>query len=335
MRLKLVRLVSVIFDLDFKKWKAWKLPVGDVVVKTVGDREEGGNLELFIAAEIPLPARPPLTQDNKITIPEIPVKQTQEALETAVNILSICTGSKRHISSLSPYVAFHADDEETKAWLQSTDGIDMWMQQLPMCDVQLDLTNENLLKALSDRMDGVELLAEALSQDHATGRFHEFIRLFERAFKLNRSSLVRPLSKFLDRPYYAEEVVKKWVVDLRNPATHAYKNQEYFLESDIRPHIHVIEQVAFDVLLNKAKWYDPSFERRNFHQFQTRVAPGEISRFIKKGYRGNVGSQILDGQSAYPMYLGIGVDPALFGYWCKNHGQLKTRQFRFQVVENP
>jgi hypothetical protein len=305
------------------------------VVRSVGHRENGKNLELIIAAEVPLTSRPALTSENKISLPEMQVKIAQEALEIAINVLSISTGSRRHISSLSPYLAIKPGDEEDRKWLDSTDGVDIWTQTLPTCNVELDITDGNLAKGLSDRMDGVALLSEALSQSNATAMFHEFMRLFERAFRLNRNSLIRPLSKFLDKSYYTEDIIRRWVVELRNPATHAYKNYEFLLEADIRPDIHMIEQVAFDVLLNKLKWYDPSPTRRSFHQFKTRVTPGSSSLYIKKGYTGTIDFQILDGMLAYPVNLGVVADPSIFGYWSKNYDNIKSKQYIFSVVEEP
>ena len=50
---------------------------------------------------------------------------------------------------------------------------------------------------LNDRLDGVAIMAEAISCTHLTGKLHEFMRFFERAFTLSSTPLIEPLSNFL------------------------------------------------------------------------------------------------------------------------------------------
>jgi len=185
--LKLVRIVSAYFEPGFTDWRSWTMQMGDINVKTIGYREVDGKLNLFIAAEVKLPFMPELTSDNKIIPNEVFVRKTQEALETVVNLLAVSKGSKRQISSAVPYVAFLPEDDAAKQWLDSTNGIDIWAQALPSCNVRIYLANKSILDGLIDRLDGVELMAEALSHAHVTGRFHELMRLFERGFKVNRN----------------------------------------------------------------------------------------------------------------------------------------------------
>jgi len=50
---------------------------------------------------------------------------------------------------------------------------------------------------LADRADGLALLVEASGIRHASGRFHEYIRVFERAFGKASRLLALPLAEFL------------------------------------------------------------------------------------------------------------------------------------------
>lgn len=333
MKLKLVRLASVYFHPISKELRSWSLRIGDIEVKTTGYREKEDKLNCLVAVEVPLPSAPKLTSDNLIVVPEIPRKQAEGALEVAVNTISVAKACKREIRSSIPFLAFLPEDDEARAWLETTNGIDVCTLVLPRCNVSIDLTNATLVNSLNDRLDGVELMAEALAHDHITGRFHEFMRLFERAFKLNRNGLIKPLTLFLNKPYYTETEIKKWVVDLRNPATHANKNYEYVLEADIRPVIEIIQQAAFDVIFNKAKWYDPSTESRSLFLPTTRVAPGDPPLYIRKGHTGDIGFQILDGFSAYPVDVSAGYDSLPNGYWSKTHEKMKSKRFGMKVEE--
>jgi hypothetical protein len=163
-------------------------------------------------------------------------------------------------------VAFLPEDEETRIWLDSTNGIlrsrDSGIASIRGFSIDPDTT----LELASDRQDGVALLAEALAHDHPTGMFHELLRVFERAFLRSSSQLIAPLAKFLaaaDMGYSVDEV-KRWVTELRHPATHADEKVQttFVLESDIRPVIPRMLQAAYDVLCNKARWRSPSTERR-------------------------------------------------------------------------
>src|SRR6185436_4298514 len=83
------------------------------------------------------------------------------------------------------------------------------------------------LSVLQDRLDGVQLLAEALSHDHATGRFHDLLRFFERSFAQRSGLLVKPLGQFLqgaDQNYTTREI-QHWIE--RGPLTHADRRPDF------------------------------------------------------------------------------------------------------------
>lgn len=62
---------------------------------------------------------------------------------------------------------------------------------------RIDLNDAALGEAARDRPDCLQLLAEALSNSHPTGRFRELIRFFERAFAKSGKPLVRLLDAHL------------------------------------------------------------------------------------------------------------------------------------------
>jgi hypothetical protein len=62
------------------------------------------------------------------------------------------------------------------------------------------------------RTDGLALLAEGLASDHASGRFREFMRLFERAFATDTGKLLAPLRQFLDPRFgHTEKELATWI----------------------------------------------------------------------------------------------------------------------------
>src|SRR6185503_17195257 len=120
------------------------------------------------------------------------------------------------------------------------------------------------IAALQDRVDGVALLAEALSHGHAMGQFHELVRLFERAFARSSNTLLDPLANFLAKAGqgYTRDEVETWVVKMRHLATHADVQPDFALEADVRPVLSRMLMAAYEVLFNKNTWQTPASGRR-------------------------------------------------------------------------
>jgi hypothetical protein len=123
--------------------------------------------------------------------------------------------------------------------------------------------DKHALSALADRTDGVALLVEALAQEHAIGKFRDFVRLFERAFALPPRKLTSPLTSFLYSQFgYTRDEIAVWLEQYRDAVTHADTRTKFLLETDVRPVIDRMEQAATDVLFNKLAWRDGGWKRR-------------------------------------------------------------------------
>jgi hypothetical protein len=262
--MKLLRFALLTFDPPPENWREWVLRSEGVHIQTEWARElEAGKLTLCVIAATELPERPTINEDGLVVVPEGALKQAEASIEGSANLIAVSERCKRSISSPIPSVAFLPEDEETREWLDSTNGIlrsDAGIVSIGGFSVDSDTT----LELSSDRPDGAALLAEALAHDHPTGMFHELLRVFERAFRLSSSELVQPLAEFLDGANmgYSKAEVKRWLTELRHPATHADKKAKFVLESDIRPVIPRMMQAAYDVLFNKDSWRTRSTKRR-------------------------------------------------------------------------
>lgn len=159
---------------------------------------------------------------------------------------------------------------------------------------------------LNDRLDGVAIMAEAISCTHLTGKLHEFMRFFERAFTLSSTPLIEPLSNFLasSKIKIEKSDVQNWILNLRHPATHADKKEQFVLESDVRQYIYLIEQAAYDVLFNKTNWRDVSIERREAYIPKAGVGNDDVGFVIKDTVGLTITGQVLDHFSSYPFHLG-------------------------------
>jgi hypothetical protein len=316
MKMKLVRLATLYFEPAPKQWRSWSLHIGQAEVETMGSWDLEGKLRLLVAAGIRLSEPPLLTPDALVVVPEKERRHAKAAIETAANIIAVTERCKRSISSPMPFIALVPEDQESRSWLDGANGFIANIQTLPGFQLRIEI-DDTMLGSLEHRLDGVALLAEALSHSHAMGKFHEFLRLFERAFKLSSSELVKPLAQFLtgaNRGYTVEEVTK-WVVELRHPATHADWRPNFVTESDVRPVIQRMEQAAYDVLFNKAEWRSRSAERMNIWSPPAGTLADSAGFFVVQGSELRLLFQLLDDFGSYPLDLSAGIDMLPQGWW--------------------
>lgn len=245
-----------------------------------------------------------ITNENLIKIPNEEREKLERAIETAINLFAVSTCSSRSISSPSPYIALQPENDEEREMLEGLNGFVLNPTVIPGAPFQTEFSDEFLIM-VKDRLDGVSLLAEALSHSHPTGKFHELLRLFERAFAHSSRKLIQPLTDFLlpTNQGFTRNEVKNWVFNLRHPATHADIREEFLLESGIRPVVQRMKQAAYDILFNKLEWRNPTSERREIWQPVSGTISDKMDVFITKGESQSLEFQILDGFSSYPYDL--------------------------------
>jgi hypothetical protein len=300
--MKLVRLVIVSFEPYPEDREGWRFEAGSVTVEAFVAWKNGRKTTVAVSATIALQTAPEITEDGLIIVPEEPRRETEEAIESVVALIAISAGSRRRIASLSPHVAFVPSDGDSASALSAASGITVDPISIPSMEADISITT---LNQLQDRIDGVLLLAEALASTHASGRYHELIRFFERAFRSNYKQLPQHLTHFLSRSdlgYTAAEV-RKWIDELRDPLAHGGRDT-LVLESDVSLLINRIEQAAYDVLFNKVDWRTPSAKRRDLWTPASGTAsedPSEI--FVTKGRAAVLTGTLYDPFGAYPIDL--------------------------------
>ena len=296
--MKLIRLATIYFEPIPQDWKHWELTLDGVNVSKIRTRElDQQKLQVFVMAQVNLNEKPPVT-DGIIQIPEEPRKQAEKAIETLANYISVSEMSKRTILSPNPCIAFLPEDSNTRAWLDTTKGFSI--KSHPMPSFRSSMSKEMLENDFSDRLDGVALLSEEFSHKHVTGKLHELIRLFERAFGESSSPLINPLSEFLASKEYSKQEIDDWIRKFRHPATHATKGK-FLLESDVRPVIRRMEQAAYDVLFNKLKWNDKSIERRDVLSRPYAIKEQDRLYIKKSENRPELIIELLDPFGVYPI----------------------------------
>jgi hypothetical protein len=321
--MRLVRLALLTFKPAPENWREWVLHTEGADIRTGWSRElASGGLQISVLASTDLSERPKLNEDGLVIVPEEPLRLTEALIETSANLVAISEQCKRSISSPMPSVAFHPEDQENRDWLDSTNGILRKGSNGIVSPRGASIDIDTTLKLSSDRSDGVALLAEALAHEHPTGRFHELMRLFERAFRLGPYNLVQPLAEFLagaEEMNYTSSEVERWTVALRHPATHADRRPDFVLESDVRPVIPRMIQAAYDVLFNKEVWRNPSTQRRDLWHPTSGTTGASTDIYIVRGSPVQMETQAFDEVGSYPFDFGVGLrmplPPELWAKW--------------------
>ena len=256
---------------------------------------------IAVVADMDLSRRPGLTRDGLILVPEAERRRLEQSIERFADLLAVARRAKRRIFSAVPEAALRDLSKQDREWLGSVYGFAIIGVNRIHVDSSVPLSDLPVA-ALTDRPDGVTLLAEAVSSDHETGQFRELCRVLERAFACGPFSLVDPVTSFLQHFTeldYQRGEVDHWLTDLRHLATHAYRRERFATAADVVPALGRLQQAAHDVLLNKANWRSRDTERRAVWTPVNGVLRdnGAIQLNTHTGY---VFSEILDAFGVYP-----------------------------------
>ena len=237
--------------------------------------------------------------------------------------MSVANRCRRGLLSPTPCVALVLEEDGELDWVESSLGLCGEGTGVSGAPVQLSVTEE-LVSSLADRLDGVALLAEAVSHDHAVGKYHEFVRLFERAFLLPVTQLEKILSRFLAGSGlgYGREEVRQWIA-LRHPSTHADMRVTGGLvfDTDVQRFVPRMLQASYDVLMNKATWSDRSIDRRDTWKPTSGSNSAGADFFIKSGHDVVLEFQLFDEFGVYGRDFAAFFQswpPGLWSKWAKD-----------------
>lgn len=298
--MKLVRLATIglktcIADLPFSA-----ITTDDVEISVKQIRNTNDSTILLTITSVSLPAHPPIDHAGMVTVPPEPRLRCERAIQIIADSLSLYYHCERWIMSPTPCAGFtdisDAWKAKAKSILTNSSAYPSGTPAVPWATIS---------QIIDDRPDGIALTAEMLAHRHPTGRFHEIMRIFERAFTLSSTALIKPLSEYLFKCNldYSHNEIKSWIHDVRHPATHADKHDFFVLERDVLPVIARAEQAALDILINKAKWRHPSTDRLE----KWRLSHGSLTGgniFITKDMGANLSFRLLDDFSAFQRNLG-------------------------------
>lgn len=240
-------------------------------------------------------------------------RRVESMLESMVRLVALDERAAHRISSPHPFVGIGCDDETKLRELAGKRVPGETMSAVLKPGGSAGVIEQRANEHISDRLDGVALLAEALNHDAAVGQYGQLLRLFERAFRLGPAALTDPLKGYLvghTSHGFTETEVADWI-GFRGPAVHADRRDNFLLESDLRPVVPRMLQAGYDVLFNKQTWRDPSPHRRDCWRAPTGTSNDHAGVFITQGQGVSMSVQVLDGYRAYPQALMGPFDPVL------------------------
>ena len=325
--MQLLRIASAYFEPPPKGWDAWTLDLDDVHISTIPIGRAPpveGKLRLVLQAATEI-GFPEINGDGYVLLPKDKRLELEAGLETAANLLAVFGGCRRSLSSASPSVALVPDDDLEREKLESSKGILTDRAATISVLTQIPLEPQ-LLQGLSDRLDGVALMAEALSHGLESGRFREYVRIFECGFGMAFSEVSRKLSQFLHPTFgYTRAEIDAWV-RMRDPLTHADRrySTEIIFDSDVRKVTQRMKQAAYDILLHKAVWHDRSRSRRALWSPPAATTSASTDLVIHRGSTPTMRFQLFDEFGVFPKDLQCHLSPPPTNWWCKFAGRTST-----------
>lgn len=328
MRLVRVAVVRLSGNPEAAPWE-WSGQDGDVRIQAHPLEDPSC---IAVVADMNIPQRPDITNDGLILAPDAERRLLEQSIERFADLLAVARRAKRQVFSAVPEAALRDLSEQDREWLGSVSGFAVVGINRIYVDSSIPLADLPVA-ALTDRRDGVTLLAEALSSDHETGQFRELCRFLERAFACGPFDLIDPVSLFL-RHFaefdYQRDEVDYWLGVLRHLTTHADRRDHFAIAADVVPVLGRLRQAAYDVLLNKANWRSRDTDRRAVWTPFNGVLRdnGAVQLAAHTGY---VGSEALDAFGVYPYGRDFHVTVpedwyAVFPHRVQRLGQLKIVQ---------
>jgi hypothetical protein len=206
---------------------------------------------------------------GRLVVPATERQMAESAIQELADFLAVAHQCKRTLRSPQPAIALLPSDEAERRVFAASAGLAQPAGAGGAEARVFSAFDPGRLALFTDRMDGLAMLADSLSEDTALGRVRELLRLFERAFRRGPSDCIDPLTALLsqaprhDATQYSNEEVKAWLLVLRPRVVHGDRPANTARSADVAQHLARIEYAAYDVLLNKASWAHPSSTRRN------------------------------------------------------------------------
>lgn len=300
--MQLSRAAYVVFERFQADWTVAKFEIGDISVAVFKGKYKE-KFPVYVQATKKLEYKPKVTKEGAVVVNNKIRRQLEICIEKVADLLTLVTPSPRKIVSPMPCIFFHFENDNERKWLEEKKSV-LYKRAdkthgIPVSTLSsLDVTN--YLPELADRLDGVEIIAEAHNHTHMCGKFNQYFRLFERAFRVGNEKLVPLLQMFFKslRYCYTPEEIQNWM-NIRNEIVHGKGSFKRIGESYVTPYIQRIEQAAYDILMNKSLWNQSDTSRRKL--WYPEVCSGKNCLHVKVGNRDYSKFNVLDEHGVFPL----------------------------------
>ncbi|MGH8546939.1 MAG: hypothetical protein ACREX3_25665, partial [Gammaproteobacteria bacterium] len=261
--MKFARLAKINLDVSAQELEDLEYPASANLAVLYLWHYEGDRSELVVAGLVDVTDSLAIDDNGTVDVSEF-LSVSEAYIEQFADMVAVSRSCSRQIKGVMPPGGLVPETDSERDLLNS---LSVFSTDAGIIERPPSKIDPGVLHQLSrDRIQGVTLLAEALSSSHPSGRFHELWRFFELAFGFGGQRLRDTLADFLectpDQGFERSEE-REWYDDIRNPLTHAtISGPELVVERVTRSVVGRLEQAAYDVLLNKRDWGSESIERR-------------------------------------------------------------------------
>lgn len=307
--MKIIKIITVKFKKKPKNLNNFQYLINDILIKFHSIYKIEKEEYLIFTAE--LKQINFTTESNTIKISENIINKVNKNLEDVINLISLSKNTGKNISSTKPSVFLESENLTDTAILKKTNKMSF--------KKSLNLVSQNIehtfdldfcLKNFNDRLDGVKIYSEANSAKTSSGKFREYIRLFEKGFKSSNSGLIKPLTDFLlsyTKLNYERYEVENWL-NIRNKSVHANCKDGFLIDREIISLVPRLEQAAVDILFNKSIWGDRSINRKNLYEFTKGIKDSNNNIFLPPLSNQNLQLMIFDESKTFPVNLEANFD---------------------------
>jgi hypothetical protein len=295
----------------------WRLTVGDIHLGSLYRIPEFGTLMIAV---VELAGPPVVDETGRVNLDTDLRQRLDQTINGFAALRTIADRDRYFIRGVLPSIGI-VGDLGPLGGLEGREVTTSHMNAIQTVSDDFELSPE-ILAGLSDRLDGVSLLAEALSHSNALGRYAQLLRVFERAFHRGTGKYTVPLRELLaGSPHnFEKREIQRWIDD-RPYAIHADKKPTLLLQSDLRPHIPRMTEAAYDVLLNKLNWRSPDSERRDLYKPLRGTSDPDGGLFMTRGAAFSMSLELLDLFGEFSLFAKGNIQVP-FGLWAMPRDQV-------------
>jgi len=246
----------------------------------------------------------------------IPDQDAIDAINSALNVflslMQVGTRAEYRINALLPLLTINLDDP---ARYLDFDGMSLDIPSLPTRTEGLPMfepLDPEITSALGDRLDGLTLLAEALSADAPMTRYFGLIRFFERAFRAGSGKFDREAQLVLSHaPHeFSHKEISRWFEN-RPRAFHTDRRENVLTAGAVSTFVGRMSEAAYYTFFRKKNWRSRDGETREGWTAHCGTKGSSGGMFLTRGEDVAIQTRLFDPWEAFPLDLRMNLSSSL------------------------